>query len=135
MKNSALLYKYVQILSVIGLLLSIYLLWQQFFQPAFKPCSINASINCDAVINGPVAKTLGIPTPLYGFVGYIVILLAAVKKNKKLLLGVATFGLAFCLYLGFVEIAILHVICPVCISCLLVMAAVFGLGVKLKSSV
>ena len=51
------IYSYIKVLAVIGVLLSVYLMWQQLFQPAFKPCSINATINCDAVINGPVAKT------------------------------------------------------------------------------
>jgi len=126
------IYKYIKVLAVIGVLLSVYLMWQQLFQPAFKPCSINATINCDAVINGPVAKTLGIPTPLYGLIGYLVIFYAAVKQNKKLLMAMTTFGLIFCLYLGYIEIFQLHVLCPVCISCQLVMATIFVLGLKIK---
>jgi uncharacterized membrane protein len=125
-------YSYIKILAVVGVLLSMYLLWQQLFQPAFKPCSINETINCDAVINGPVAKTLGIPTPLYGLVGYIVILFATFKQNKKLLLGMATFGLGFCLYIGFIEIFQLKVLCPVCVSCQIVMALIFLLSLSMK---
>ncbi len=131
--NTQKIYSYIKVLAVIGVLLSVYLMWQQLFQPAFKPCSINATINCDAVINGPVAKTLGIPTPLYGLVGYIVILFAAFKQNKKLLMSMATFGLGFCLYLGYVELFQLKVVCPVCISCQLVMAAIFVLGIKIPN--
>jgi uncharacterized membrane protein len=131
MNNSKKIYTYVKALAVVGVLLSVYLLWQQIFQPAFKPCSINATINCDAVISGPVAKTLGIPTPLYGLIGYLVIMFAAFKRNKKLLMAMTTFGLGFCLYLGYVEIFNLHVVCPVCITCQLVMAVIFILGIIL----
>ncbi len=125
------IYQIIKALAVIGVLLSVYLLWQQMFRPAFQPCYVNSLVNCDAVISGPVAKTLGIPTPLYGLIGYIVILFAAFKKNHKLVLGMATFGLAFCLYLAYVELFQLHVVCPVCISCQVVMISIFGLSAYL----
>lgn len=127
MKNT---YTAIKILSFIGILLSVYLLWQQFFRPAFQPCYVNSYINCDAVISGPVAKTFGIPTPLYGLIGYVVIATAAFLQRKKLLLGMATFGLVFCLSIAYIELFQLHVVCPVCISCQIIMIAVFLLGVR-----
>ncbi len=124
-------YFFIKILSVIGVLLSVYLLWQQIFQPAFRPCSISASINCDAVISGPVAKTFGISTPLYGLVGYIIILLAVFLNKKKLLLAMSTFGFLFCLSLAYIEIVQLKVICPVCIGCQIIMATIFILALNI----
>jgi len=131
MKNNTNLYKWIIFLAGIGLLLAVYLLWQQLSRPAFQPCYVNSYINCDAVISGPVAKTLGIPTPLYGLCGYIIILIAALMRKPKLLLGVATFGLIFCLRLGYIELFQLKVICPVCISCQLIMLAIFLIGYRL----
>lgn len=125
------LYGAIKILAFAGVLLAVYLLWQQFFTPAFKPCTINSWINCDAVITGPVAKTLGVPTPLYGLIGYIVIFLAAMFRKKKLLLGTAIFGLVFCLWIAYQELFLLRVICPICIACQLIMITVFSLGVIL----
>ncbi len=112
-------------LSLIGIVLAVYLLWQQIFQPAFKPCSINATVNCDAIIVGPVAKTFGIPTPLYGLVGYFVIFLASIYQKKNILLFTSVFGLIFCLWIGYIELFNLRVICPVCITCQLIMATIF----------
>ncbi len=126
------IYSWIKVLSFIGVILAIYLLWQQMFRPAFKPCSINETVNCDAVISGPVAKTLGIPTPLYGLIGYIVIFIASVYKKNKLILGMATFGLLFCLYIAYIELFILNVICPVCIACQIIMISVFTLGIILN---
>lgn len=123
------IYFYIKCLAVFGTMLSVYLLWQQFYHPAFQPCTINSFINCNAVISGPVAKTLGIPTPLFGLIGYIIIFIAATIQNKKLLISMATFGLVFCLYLAFRELVQLRVICPVCIGCQVDMIAVFILGV------
>ena len=115
----------ISVLSVLGIILAVYLLYQQFFRPAFQPCYVNSFINCEAVISGAVAKTLGIPTPLFGLIGYIIIFLSALKKNKKLLLAMSTFGLGFCLWIGYREIFELHVLCPICIVCQLIMISVF----------
>lgn len=120
-------YSYIKFFSVIGMLLAIYLLWQQFFQPEFRPCTVNATVNCDAIISGRVAKTLGIPTALIGLTGYIVIFFAAFLRKKRLLLLMATFGLVFCAWIAYVELFQLHVICPICIVCQLIMVTVFSL--------
>lgn len=125
------LFFWVKVLALIGIGLALFLLWEQFFHPAFQPCNINETVNCNAVISGAVAKTLGIPTPLIGLIGYIVIFFATLKKNAKLVLGMATFGLLFCLYIAFRELFQLHVICPVCVACQIDMITVFILGIIL----
>ena len=126
------IFNYVKILSAFGILLAVYLLWQQLAQPAFKPCSINATVNCDAIVTGPVAKTLGVSTPLYGLVGYIVIFIASVLRKTKLMLSMATFGLVFCLWIAYQELVLLRVICPVCILCQVTMLSIFTLSLKAK---
>lgn len=122
------LFFYIKVLSIIGIGLAVYLLWQQFTQPSFRPCTINATINCDAIISGEVAKTLGVPTPLFGLIGYSIIFISAVFKKKKLLLCMASFGLAFCLWIAYRELFELGVICPICILCQLIMITVFSLS-------
>lgn len=124
-------FDWIKILAGIGIFLALFLLWERYFQPSFQPCNINATVNCDAVISGKVSNTLGIPTPLIGLVGYMVILFAAFRKNSKLVLGMAAFGLTFCLYIAYREIFQLHVVCPVCIACQLDMITVFILGIVL----
>lgn len=123
------LFAYIKYLSIIGIVVASYLLFEQITNSPFKPCNINYSINCDAIISGVLAKTLGIPTPLYGFIGYVAIFFAARHKNKNVVLGVATFGLLFCLWLAYREIFELHVICPLCLICQTVMILIFSLSV------
>lgn len=125
----------IKILSILGILLAVYLLWQQMAQPVFRPCTINARINCDAVISGPVAKTLGIPTPLYGLIGYTVIFFAALYKRPKLLLSMVSFGLVFCLWIAYKELIELKVICPICIACQLIMGTIFILALQVRKSI
>ena len=124
-------FSWVKILAAIGICLALFLLWERYFKPAFQPCNINSTVNCDAIIRGEVSDTLGIPTALIGLTGYVFILLGALKKNAKLVLGMATFGLVFCLYIAYRELFQLHVICPVCILCQLDMITVFVLGIIL----
>lgn len=123
--NTKKLYRLITILSMLGIVLAIYLFWQQLNTPAFIPCNVNNFINCDAVITGEVALTFGLPTPLYGLVGYIIIFFASLFRKQKILLGTAAFGLVFCLRLAYIELFQLHVICPVCIICQLLMIIIF----------
>ncbi len=123
---------WVKALAVIGIGLALFLLWERYFQPTFQPCNINSTVNCDAVIKGEVSNTLGIPTPIIGLFGYLVILFAAFKRSARWILGMATFGLAFCLYIAYRELFQLHVICPVCVLCQLDMITVFMLGIILS---
>jgi uncharacterized membrane protein len=124
-------FKWIKVLAGIGIFLALFLLWERYFRPSFQPCNINSTVNCDAVIWGEVSNTLGIPTPLIGLLGYLIILFAAFKRKARLVLGMATFGLTFCLYIAYRELFQLHVVCPVCILCQLDMITVFVLGIIL----
>lgn len=126
------LWNWISVLSFVGILLATYLFYSYLVQPVFRPCYVNAKVNCDAVISGPLSLTLGIPTALYGLVGYLVIFIASLFKKAKLVIGVATFGLLFCLWILYREVFQLNVYCPVCISCLIVMIAVFVLSLKVN---
>lgn len=119
------LFHHIRYLSLFGIVLAVYLLWEQLAPTPFQPCNINATVNCDAVIKGPVAYTLGIRTPLYGLTGFIIMLIASYQQWRKVIWGVATFGVLFCVRLMFIEIVQLQVLCPVCVMCQLVMLAVW----------
>lgn len=123
------LYRWTSYLAVVGVGLAIYLLYE-FLAPAHQSlCYLNSTINCEASTKGVLANTLGIPTAIWGLTGYVFIFLAAIKKWKRVLLGMATFGLVFCLRISFLEIFVLKVICPVCVACQLIMVVEFLLGV------
>lgn len=123
-------------LSVLGIVLAIYLFYNYLTKPILESCYINSTINCDAVTKGSLSTLFGVPVSLVGLIGYVVILLSSVFKKKKLVLAMALFGMAFCLYLTFQEVFFLHVVCPVCLGCQLVMLLVFlfALALNLKKS-
>jgi uncharacterized membrane protein len=123
-------------LSAFGIFLATYLFYNFLTKPAFESCYINSVVNCDAITKGSLSTLIGIPVSLIGLVGYIVILISSILKKKKTALGMSTFGIVFCLYITIQEVFILHVICPVCLTCQTVMLLVFifALGLNLKKS-
>lgn len=124
-------YKIITPLAVVGIGLAIYLLYEYFSPPHQSLCYINTAINCEASTKGPLANTLGIPTALYGLIGYTIILLSAIKKWPRLLLAMAAFGLVFCLRITYLELFVIKAICPVCIACQLIMIAIFLMAWRL----
>lgn len=130
--NTNQIFIYTKYLSLIGLLLASYLLYNYFFQPTFQPCHISQTVNCDLVTKGVLATFLGIPVGLYGFLGYLFILIGSITKNKKLVLGMAAFGMIFCLRMTILEVFFYNTYCPVCLTCQMDMLLIFVLGLMLR---
>ncbi len=128
-----------KVLSVIGIILASYLFYNflaynVFSLTPFEVCNISSTINCKATTSGSLATLFGIPVSLVGLIGYFTILYSAFTKNKKLLLGMTTFGMVFCLRLTYLEIFDIKIICPVCIVCQLIMLTVFLFALYLNFS-
>ena len=121
-------------LSVLGICLASYLFYNFLTKPILEACFVNSVINCDAVTKGSLSTLFGVPVSLIGLAGYIVILFSSVFKKKKTILAMSTFGMFFCLYITFQEVFFLRVLCPVCLTCQLVMLLVFliSLGLNLN---
>ena len=121
-------------LAILGILLALYLFYNFLTKPLFESCYFNSRINCDAVTKGSLSTLFGIPVSLIGLIGYIVILLSSVFKKKLLVLGMSTFGMLFCLSITYQEVFKLKVICPVCLTCQLVMFTIFLLAIYLNAN-
>lgn len=120
--------KFIRFLSVFGIGLASYLYINYLTQPVVRICTISSRVNCDAVISGEVSTTLGVPTSLYGLIGYVAILIFSLLNKKKWVFGVSLFGTLFCLRITFIEVFILKVYCPVCALCQLDMLALLILS-------
>lgn len=115
----------IKILSLFGILLAVYLLFEMWINTSLSVCNINSTVNCNAIINGPVSKVFGVPTALIGLIGYVIILFSSILKMKKTILTAVIFGLIFCMWIAYQELFLLHVICPVCILCQFTMLTIF----------
>ena len=118
-------------LSAVGIILASYLFYSYLVPEPPQFCTINETINCDAVTKGSLATFVGIPVSLVGLIGYIVIFASSVFQKKKLTLGMTAFGMIFCLRLTILEIFVEKVYCPVCLLCQIIMLTVFLLSIYL----
>ena len=84
-------------------------------------------LNCDIVNRSAYSSILGIPVALVGMIGYAALAgLATVYRERHeipaMLFGAAAAGLAFALYLTYIEARVLGVYCILCLSSLALIA-------------
>jgi vitamin-K-epoxide reductase (warfarin-sensitive) len=111
---------------LVGAVLSAISLHNHYSASATEYCDLSATFNCDIVNRSSYARLFGIPVALIGLIGYL--LLFTLSFGKHWLLTAFQFvasliGLAFALYLAYVEAYILAAWCLLCIGSL---AAISG---------
>jgi uncharacterized membrane protein len=119
----------VAILAVCGVVVSSVSLQHHFATSKTAYCDIGETFNCDIVNRSEYSSILGIPVALIGMLGYAALAgLATVYRERRdtptLLLGGALAGLAFALYLTYIEARVLGVWCILCLSSLAVIASI-----------
>jgi len=130
MKNN-LWWKISTVLSLVGIGLAIYILYYYYSPSEPGICNINARMNCLPITKGNLKDLFGIPVALYGLIGYIFIFIASITKNKKLFIGMATFGVLFCLRITALEVFVEKVLCPICLVCQTIMLILFFVSIYL----
>ena len=118
----------VAILAVCGVVVSSVSLQHHYATSKTAYCDIGEAFNCDIVNRSEYSTILGIPVALIGMLGYGGLAgLATVYRDRSgtpaLLFGGAAAGLAFALYLTYVEGRILGVWCILCLTSLGLIAA------------
>lgn len=113
----------VAILAVCGIVVSSVSLQHHYATSKTAYCDIGETFNCDIVNRSEYSSSLGIPVALIGMLGYAALAgLATVYRERHdtptLLFGAAAAGLAFALYLTYIEGHILGVWCILCLSSL-----------------
>ena len=112
-------------LAVAGIAVSSISLAHHFSTSKTPYCDFGDTFNCDIVNRSSYSSIMGIPVALIGVLGYLAVLgLATVYRAKAdtpltLLVG-GLAGLAFALYLTYIEAYVLGVWCILCLSSLLV---------------
>ncbi|MFZ1129387.1 MAG: vitamin K epoxide reductase family protein [Terriglobales bacterium] len=117
----------VAILAVCGIAVSSVSLKHHYATSKTEYCDIGKSFDCDIVNRSEYSAIEGIPVALIGMLGYAALAgLATVYRERRetpaLLFGGAAAGLAFALYLTYIEGHVLGVWCVLCLSSLALMA-------------
>lgn len=129
------LYRISVILVVVGLLVSIYM-------TIYKITDNNAlclgSGDCSTVNASRYAEVYGIPVATIGIAGYFAILMTHwyeqrdkffEKNGPMLIFGLALTGFLFTVYLIYVEFALLHALCPFCLTSQIAMTVIFIISI------
>jgi uncharacterized membrane protein len=124
----------IAVLAVCGIVVSSVSLQHHYAKSKTEYCDIGEAFNCDIVNRSSYSSVFGIPVALIGMVGYGALAgLTTIYRDRDetplLLLGCATAGLAFALYLTYIEARVLGVWCILCLSSLTLIAIIAPLSV------
>jgi len=90
---------------------------------------------CETVNTSPYSEVMGVPVALLGFLMYGALLglgLTARRLEGALaLFGLDLAGLLYSCYLTYVEVNVLHALCPWCLASQAIIAAIFALALPL----
>lgn len=126
--------------AIAGVVVSSVSLYHHFGKTKTSFCTFGESFNCDLVNRSSYSTVLGVPVALVGIIGYLLILaLATVYREKAetpVMLVIATWGgLAFALYLTYIEKFVLQAWCVLCLGSLaLIFTATVLSAILLKRS-
>jgi uncharacterized membrane protein len=130
----------IAVLAAVGIVISAVSLQRHYAKSASAFCDVGEKFNCDIVNRSEYSSVMGIPVAGIGIVGYGVLLALATlyrtrSETPTRLLAAALAGLAFALYLTYVEGYVLGTWCILCLSSLAMIAGITVLAgvVKLRA--
>ncbi len=122
-------------LALLGLVVSIYMTVYKLTDNQ-SMCIGNGG--CSKVNSSPYAEVYGIPVAIFGVGGYGVIAGLLFWENRRkflkengsmIVFGLALIGFLFTLYLVYVELALIHALCPFCLTSQVTMTVLFILSI------
>jgi protein-disulfide isomerase/rhodanese-related sulfurtransferase len=124
------------ILALLGLFDSLYLLW--IYTSPSRPM-VCLGTGCDAVRLSAYSHFHGVPMPVFGVAGYVLVALLIVAETlapaalaievRYALAGATGFGFLFSLYLEYLQGFVIHAFCAWCVTSGLVMTALCALAI------
>jgi uncharacterized membrane protein len=121
--------------AILGLLVSIYM---TIFKLTDNASMCLGNGGCSTVNDSIYAEVSGVPVAAIGVLGYAAILalllldgrLEFLRRNGVMFVfGLALVGFLFTLYLIYVEVALIHALCPFCVTSQISMTILFILAV------
>ena len=114
-------------LAILGLLVSAYLSYLHFSESSAVLCTEDSG--CDVVRGSDYSTLWGIPVAVLGLVGYASILGISFSRLTPFRKGVSVYflalaGVTFAAYLTYLEVAVIHAICPYCVVSALLMTGI-----------
>jgi uncharacterized membrane protein len=138
MTDARVLHRLLLFFILLGLAFSLYATLETVDSALQATCSVNSFISCQAVDSSGHTFTGPVPDWLIGVGGFVLLLaldLPLLRTYKaswlKAVLGVSGLGVLMAVYLGTIELTVIHALCPICLGAYLSVAAAFGVSVVL----
>ena len=139
--RSRVLFAVIAVLALTGAAVSAVSLQRHYAKSATALCEFGQKFNCDIVNRSEYSTVEGIPVAGIGVAGYAALFVLSTfwksrAETPNRLLGAAIAGLAFALYLTYVEAYELMTWCILCLTSLLLISLIslFAIIVKIKSA-
>ena len=131
------LFAIIAVLSVCGMAVSGISLQRHYAKSATQFCDFNQRFSCDIVNRSEYSSIMGIPVAGIGVAGYGLLLWLATfhrfrPETPNWLLGAALAGLAFALYLTYVEAYKLETWCILCLISLGLIALISAISTAVR---
>src|SRR5579862_2324896 len=128
-KRNRLLFLMVSILALIGMAVSAVSLQRHYAKSSSTFCEFGEKFSCDIVNRSEYSTVIGIPVAAIGTGGYATILALATLYRSRAetplrLMAAAVAGLAFALYLTYIEGFVLDAWCILCLTSLAMIAGI-----------
>jgi uncharacterized membrane protein len=119
----------VLILSIVGLIVATFhALQENLFIPP-NVCTINSEVSCGGLFNSGYTAIQGVPFWLLGLIWFVMLIPVGLllADRWKVFVPVLMIGNLFTLYLWNIEINVVGIICPVCVSLYCINYAITGI--------
>lgn len=135
--RNRILFVLVALLSLAGVIVSVVSLQRHYAKSATAFCDFNQKFSCDIVNRSEYSTIQGVPVAGIGVAGYAVLFVLATywksrTETPNRLLGAAIAGLAFALYLTFIEAYELMTWCILCLISLALISLISLLAIAVK---
>ncbi|OHA46384.1 MAG: hypothetical protein A3A80_03420 [Candidatus Terrybacteria bacterium RIFCSPLOWO2_01_FULL_44_24] len=127
----------VSFLSALGVVISVYALYQHYGPVGTAFCNISDKFSCDLVNKSSWSEIGGMPVALFGIIGYAAIFILTLHRPaswEKLLVIFTILGFLFSLYLTYLEAFVILVWCIICLASIIIMTALTLLSVRIWQS-
>jgi uncharacterized membrane protein len=118
------------LLSLAGFFVSLYLYLYKIGQIGTLACGTGG---CETVQTSPFSRFLGLEVALYGVIGYLVLLVLSMDMLRRPVAGISSrllpilsgVGLAFTIYLTYLELFVIKAICRWCVGSAVIITLIF----------
>jgi vitamin-K-epoxide reductase (warfarin-sensitive) len=131
------LFTVVAVLSLAGMIVSAVSLERHYAKSATAYCDFSQKFSCDIVNRSEYSSLMGIPVAAIGVAGYGALFFLGTfwrsrAETPNRLLAAALAGLAFALYLTYIEGYVLTTWCILCLASLVLISLISLLAITVK---